>query len=65
MVTAKRPAGRRRTAVPEAAAKCPDCDGTGESTEAVRVGSRKGRPTADQQAGLCPTCWGSGEARTD
>lgn len=64
MATAKKPAGRRRTAVPKAP-KCPDCDGTGESTEAVRVGSRKGRATADQQAGLCLTCWGSGEAPTD
>ncbi|MEV5932504.1 hypothetical protein AB0L56_06985 [Streptomyces sp. NPDC052079] len=40
--------------------KCSDCDGTGETTEAVRVGARKGRATENRQTGLCPTCWGSG-----
>ncbi|MGW1798932.1 hypothetical protein ACWCQN_23885 [Streptomyces sp. NPDC001984] len=59
MATAKRPTARRKTPMPEPA-KCPDCDGNGEITEAVRVGARKGRVTDDRQAGLCPTCWGSG-----
>lgn len=63
-MTAPQRAPRRKAAKPEPA-KCPDCDGTGESTEAVRVGSRKGRATADEQAGLCLNCWGSGEAPID
>ncbi|MEV0252950.1 hypothetical protein AB0H82_01555 [Streptomyces sp. NPDC050732] len=42
--------------------KCPDCKGKGEITEAVRVGTRKGRATTDEQTALCTTCWGSGEA---
>ncbi|GAA3051916.1 hypothetical protein [Streptomyces glomeratus] len=64
MATAKRPAARRKTAKP-APAKCPDCDGNGEITEAVRVGARKSRITDDHQTGLCLTCWGTGEALTD
>ncbi|MFD7403263.1 hypothetical protein ACFV7R_11425 [Streptomyces sp. NPDC059866] len=64
MATAKRPATRRKTAKP-AAAKCPDCDGNGEITEAVRVGARKHRATADQQTAVCLTCWGTGEAPAD
>ncbi|GGN77580.1 hypothetical protein GCM10011579_059980 [Streptomyces albiflavescens] len=63
-MTARKPAPRRKPAKPEPA-KCPDCDGVGESTESVRVGARKHRTTADQQTGLCLTCWGSGEAPTD
>lgn len=42
--------------------KCAECKGKGEITETVRVGARKGRATADQQAALCTRCWGSGEA---
>ncbi|MFI6561872.1 hypothetical protein [Streptomyces sp. NPDC050534] len=42
--------------------KCPDCDGHGEITEAVKVGTRKGRLTGDHQTGLCLTCLGTGQA---
>jgi hypothetical protein len=59
--TAKKPTTRRK---PQPT-KCPDCNGTGEITETVRVGARKGRATDDRQTGLCLTCWGSGEAPTD
>ncbi|MFI7315997.1 hypothetical protein [Streptomyces venezuelae] len=55
----------RKTATKPWAKKCPDCKGKGEITETVRVGTRKGRATTDQQAALCSTCWGSGEAPTD
>ncbi|MFH8447424.1 hypothetical protein ACH4D3_40310 [Streptomyces sp. NPDC018026] len=63
MATAKKPTTRRKTrpATPEPA-KCPDCDGTGEHTETVRVGARKGRATDDRQTALCLTCWGTGHA---
>ncbi|MGW0601543.1 hypothetical protein ACWD11_31040 [Streptomyces sp. NPDC002776] len=64
MATAKKPATRRKTPNPEPA-KCPDCDGNGETTETVRVGPRKGRATDDHQAALCLTCLGSGETPTD
>ncbi|MDF6043441.1 hypothetical protein LRD69_15130 [Streptomyces sp. JH14] len=48
------------------AKKCPDCNGTGETAETVRVGSvRKSRETTDQQAALCLTCFGTGDAPTD
>ncbi|MFF9128082.1 hypothetical protein ACF09J_33315 [Streptomyces sp. NPDC014889] len=59
---AKKPATRRKTPPPPAPAKCPDCDGKGEITETVRVGSRKGRATNDHQTALCLTCWGTGHA---
>ncbi|MFD7403583.1 hypothetical protein ACFV7R_13130 [Streptomyces sp. NPDC059866] len=66
MPAAKKPATRRKPAPPKPEpAKCPDCDGHGEITEAVRVGARKGRATDDHQTGLCLTCWGTGEAATD
>ncbi|RPF33615.1 hypothetical protein [Streptomyces sp. TLI_185] len=66
MTAAKKPATRRRTApVKPEPAKCPDCDGHGEITEAVKVGARKGRLTDHRQAGLCLTCLGTGEAPTD
>ncbi|MGI5251445.1 hypothetical protein [Actinacidiphila glaucinigra] len=42
--------------------KCPDCQGDGETTETVRVGSRKCRETGDRQAALCLTCFGTGIA---
>ncbi|MCX5035330.1 hypothetical protein [Streptomyces coelicoflavus] len=63
MATAKKPTTRRKTRLvtPEPA-KCPDCDGTGEHTETVRVGARKGRATDDRQTVLCLTCWGTGHA---
>ncbi|MGY5059001.1 hypothetical protein ACWDFR_33905 [Streptomyces sp. 900105755] len=61
MATAKKPTARR---MPEPK-KCPDCNGTGEITETVRVGARKGRATDDRQTAVCLTCWGSGEAPTD
>ncbi|MFJ9869822.1 hypothetical protein [Streptomyces sp. NPDC101165] len=60
---AKKPAARRKTAPPKPA-KCQNCDGTGEVTEAVKVGTRKGRATDDRQTGLCLTCWGTGESPT-
>ncbi|MFD3577704.1 hypothetical protein [Streptomyces sp. NPDC058644] len=55
-MAARKPAAKPR------AKKCRECKGTGEITETVRVGARKGRATADQQAALCTTCWGTGEA---
>ncbi|MGV9882473.1 hypothetical protein [Streptomyces sp. NPDC003006] len=58
-------AAKRTTARKPIPPKCPDCKGKGEITETVRVGARKGRATADQQAALCLTCWGSGEAPTN
>ncbi|KOG73484.1 hypothetical protein ADK77_09180 [Streptomyces antibioticus] len=61
MPTAKKPAARRKPRPKP----CHDCNGTGEITETVRVGARKGRATDDRQTGLCLTCWGSGEAPTD
>ncbi|MET8446592.1 hypothetical protein [Streptomyces sp. NPDC005209] len=61
MPAAKKPAARRA----HRPKKCPDCKGTGEITETVRVGPRKGRATADQQTSLCLTCLGSGDAPTD
>jgi hypothetical protein len=61
VTAAKKPATRRRTARPKPA-KCPDCDGHGEITEAVKVGARKGRITGHQQTGLCLTCLGTGHA---
>ena len=61
MPAAKKPTARR-TPRPK---KCPDCKGTGETTETVRVGTRKGHATEDQQTGLCLTCLGTGLAATD
>ncbi|MFE9338598.1 hypothetical protein [Streptomyces sp. NPDC007063] len=43
--------------------QCPDCKGTGETVETVRVGARKNRATDDKQSALCTACWGSGEAQ--
>ncbi|MFF4903665.1 hypothetical protein ACFY2T_02250 [Streptomyces sp. NPDC001260] len=45
--------------------KCPDCDGNGEITQAVRVGARNGRLTDHRQTGLCLTCLGAGEIPAD
>ncbi|MEV3990381.1 hypothetical protein AB0J57_15880 [Streptomyces sp. NPDC049837] len=57
---------RKTTARKPLPKKCPDCKGTGEITETVRVGSaRKPRETADRQAALCLTCFGTGDAPTD
>ncbi|MGP3999587.1 hypothetical protein [Streptomyces sp. 8N706] len=53
---------KKNTTRKPAVAKCPDCDGKGETTETVRVGSRKSRETADRQAALCLTCFGTGHA---
>jgi DnaJ-class molecular chaperone len=64
-VPAAKKAPARRKTTPPKPAKCPDCDGNGEITEAVKVGTRKGRITDDHQTGLCLTCWGTGEAPTD
>ncbi|GAB2827492.1 hypothetical protein GCM10027073_65590 [Streptomyces chlorus] len=64
MPAAKKPATRRMTTPkpkPEPA-KCPDCDGRGETAETVRVGARKGRATDNHQTALCLTCWGTGHA---
>ncbi|MEU7280772.1 hypothetical protein AB0A69_18580 [Streptomyces sp. NPDC045431] len=59
-------AARKTTSRKPQAKKCLDCDGTGEITETVRVGSaRKPRDTDDRQAALCLTCFGSGDAPTD
>lgn len=63
MPAARKPAARRKTAPPKPA-KCPDCDGNGEITEAVKVGARKGRITNDRQTAVCLTCWVSGAAPT-
>lgn len=51
---------RTRTATKK---DCPDCKGEGEIREAVRVGARKRRVTADRQTAMCTTCWGSGKAQ--
>ncbi|NUS54050.1 MAG: hypothetical protein HOV66_04190 [Streptomycetaceae bacterium] len=64
MSATRKPATRRKSA-PVKPAKCPDCDGHGEITEAVKVGARKGRITDHRQTGLCLTCLGTGEAPTD
>ncbi|MER6146559.1 hypothetical protein [Streptomyces hirsutus] len=63
MPAAKKPSTRRKITAPEPApATCPDCQGTGEIRETVRVGARKGRATDDHQTALCLTCWGTGHA---
>ncbi|MFI8501017.1 hypothetical protein ACIGFK_21360 [Streptomyces sp. NPDC085524] len=60
MATARKSTARKPTAK-----KCPDCDGKGETTETVRVGSRRTpRDTADRQAAFCLACFGTGEAPT-
>ncbi|MFD7610962.1 hypothetical protein [Streptomyces sp. NPDC059828] len=56
-------AARKTTARTTRAKKCPDCKGTGETTETVRVGSvRNSHETTDRQAALCLTCLGTGHA---
>ncbi|MFH8766578.1 hypothetical protein [Streptomyces althioticus] len=63
MATAKKPTTRRKTTPPAPEpALCPDCAGTGETRETVRVGARKMRVTDDHQTALCLTCWGTGHA---
>ncbi|MFH8793981.1 hypothetical protein [Streptomyces sp. NPDC017941] len=52
----------RKTTKPRPAPTCPDCDGKGETTEAVRVGSRKSRVTEHRQTAMCLSCLGTGEA---
>jgi len=52
----------RKPAAKPRVKKCSECKGKGEITETVRVGARKGRAIADQQAALCTSCWGSGNA---
>ncbi|MFD0145395.1 MULTISPECIES: hypothetical protein [unclassified Streptomyces] len=47
-----------------ASKKCPDCKGTGETTETVQVGTRKRRDTEDRQAALCLSCFGTGNDTT-
>lgn len=42
--------------------KCQGCDGTGETTETVRIGGRKKHDTAHRQTGMCVACWGTGTA---
>jgi hypothetical protein len=63
VTAAKKPAARRKRAPakPEPVT-CPDCDGHGEITEAVKVGARKSRITGHRQTGLCLTCLGTGQA---
>ncbi|AWZ05150.1 MULTISPECIES: hypothetical protein [unclassified Streptomyces] len=56
---------RKTTTRKPAPAPCPDCNGSGETAETVRVGSRRtARETADRQAALCLTCFGTGQAPT-
>jgi DnaJ-class molecular chaperone len=43
-------------------APCPVCDGTGETSRAVRVGRK--RRVAGHQSGLCLNCFGTGTAPT-
>ncbi|QUW93725.1 hypothetical protein [Streptomyces sp. V17-9] len=62
MATAKKPTTRRKTPPAPKPPLCPDCDGTGETRETVRVGIRKTRVTDDHQTALCLTCWGTGHA---
>ncbi|NGO72556.1 hypothetical protein [Streptomyces boncukensis] len=57
MVTRKPASGKSA-----AAAKCPTCKGSGETSVRVVVGSRRKHTTDDHQSGLCLTCMGSGEA---
>ena len=55
----------RKTTRKPAPKKCPDCSGLGETTQTVRVGSRKLRDTDHRQAALCLTCLGTGETTAD
>ncbi|MGW1517656.1 hypothetical protein [Streptomyces sp. NPDC002287] len=59
--TKKPPAPRRRSAKPACTPPCNTCDGTGETTTAVRVG-RKRRQIDASQTALCPDCFGTGNA---
>ncbi|MEV7281139.1 hypothetical protein [Streptomyces sp. NPDC093111] len=60
--TKKTPAPRRRTTKPASAPpSCGTCDGTGETTTAVRVG-RKRREIGATQTALCSDCFGTGTA---
>ncbi|MDH2393144.1 hypothetical protein QCN29_31090 [Streptomyces sp. HNM0663] len=52
----------RRTAKTAAVPKCSTCGGTGETSETVRVGARKGRETDSRQSALCGSCFGTGTA---
>ncbi|MBW5483741.1 hypothetical protein GPJ59_18070 [Streptomyces bambusae] len=56
------PRTSRARRAPAPAPTCGDCNGSGETTETVRVGTRKLRETDDRQAALCLTCMGTGEA---
>lgn len=63
-MAARKTTARRKTTAPEPE-KCPECTGSGEITETVRVGARKKLDTAHRQTLVCGLCWGSGEAPTD
>ncbi|AJE83999.1 hypothetical protein SLNWT_3623 [Streptomyces albus] len=45
---------------PPAPAKCPACNGTGQTTETVRVGARKKQETGHKQTVMCLDCLGTG-----
>ncbi|MET9698462.1 hypothetical protein ABZY31_16260 [Streptomyces sp. NPDC006529] len=64
MATTRKTTTRKTTPAP-VPQKCAPCAGTGETTETVRVGSRKGRETTNRQSALCSDCWGTGEALAD
>ncbi len=61
--TKKPPTTRRRSAAKPAPTppSCGTCNGTGETTTAVRVG-RKRRQIDATQTALCPDCFGTGTA---
>ncbi|KOU30888.1 hypothetical protein ADK52_03840 [Streptomyces sp. WM6372] len=61
MSTEKKPPPRRRRSPKPAPVppSCGTCDGTGETTTAVRVG-RKHREIGATQTGLCLSCLGTG-----
>ncbi|MBP8534361.1 hypothetical protein [Streptomyces sp. MK37H] len=60
MAARKTTTARRKTTAP---AKCPTCNGSGETTTEIRLG-RGCRKTGHHQTGLCPDCFGSGLAST-
>ncbi|GLF96735.1 hypothetical protein [Streptomyces yaizuensis] len=53
-------AARKTTNRKPAPPKCPACDGKGETTETVVVGSRKKQETKHLQIVACLACWGTG-----
>jgi hypothetical protein len=61
MATTRKPAARRTAKPAPVPEPCPACDGSGETSTAIRVG-RKRREIGAAQTGLCPSCLGTGTA---